>query len=269
MALLRTFLLMSLLTGILLLVGFAFGGMAGTTLGLALAFVMNFAVYWFSDKIVLKMYGAKKLEKHWLNESIEKLAKKAGIPKPALYVVQMDVPNAFATGRSPKHSAVAVTSGLLDALEKDEIEGVVGHELSHIKHRDTLISAMAATIAGALTWLGYIFWFGDERNRNFLSYMLMFVLAPIAAMMVRFAISRGREYHADRGGAEISNAGALASALEKISSYAQQRRLHGNSSTSHMFIINPFTAGSFTGLFSTHPPTSERVKRLMAMAKQK
>lgn len=267
MAALRVLLLLSILTAIFLAIGFFFAGIMGATIGLIIAFLTNFFAYWFSDKFVLRMYGAKKFSDRKIAGIVEKLAKKAAIPIPGLYVVKMDVPNAFATGRSPKHSAVAVTKGLVDNLDDDEIEGVLAHEINHIKHRDTLISTMAATISGALTWLGYMFWFsGDSERRNAISYILLFVMAPLAALLIRLAISRSREYFADRGGAEISSPKGLADALEKISQSAKERPVSGNHATSHMFIVNPFS-GSFTSLFSTHPPVEERVRRLRAMVR--
>lgn len=267
-ALLRSVILLGILTAIFLAVGYFFGGVAGATIGLVLALLVNFVSFWFSDKIVLGMYGAKKLESKKLNAMIEKLAKKAGIPKPKTYLIETDVPNAFATGRSPKHSAVAVTKGLLHALDDDEVEGVLAHEISHIKNRDTLVSTIAATLAGALTWLAYLLYFGDERNRNAVSYILLFILAPIAATLIRLGISRSREYMADESGAAISNPLKLASALEKIHHAAHNRPMRGNKATSHMFIVNPFEGVSLVELFSTHPPLEKRVQALKAMAKK-
>ncbi len=262
----RMALLLGLLTALFLAIGYFFAGMAGMTIGLAFAFMMNFFAYFFSDSIVLRMYGAKKLEDKKINAMIERLAKKAGIPKPKTYIVNMDVPNAFATGRSPKHSAVAVTKGLIDTLNESEIEGVLAHEISHIKNRDTLVQTIAATMAGAISWLAYAFMFGDE-DRNMFSTLLLFVLAPLAATLIQLSISRGREYMADAGGAKLSNPLDLAAALGKISAAAKEKPLRGNAATSHMFIINPFSGSSIAGLFATHPPVEERIARLKEMGK--
>lgn len=267
MALLRLVFLLGILTAIFLAVGYYFAGIGGMLAGLVLAFVMNFVSYWFSDSIVLRMYRAKKINytDYPKLRAFPDLARKANIPVPKLYVVSTNIPNAFATGRSPKKSAVAVTSGLLDSLKKDEVEGVLSHELGHIKNRDTLIQTMAATLAGALTWLAYLFFFGDSRNRNAFSLILLFVLVPLAATLIRMAISRSREYHADRFGASISNPLSLANALEKIAGFVKHSRIEGNNSTSHLFIVNPFTAGDLVNLFSTHPPTEQRIARLRGM----
>ncbi|MEM7819214.1 MAG: zinc metalloprotease HtpX [Candidatus Aenigmatarchaeota archaeon] len=264
---LRTVLLLGLLTAIFLVIGFIFGGILGMTIGLILAFIVNFVSYWYSDKFVLALYRAKELENKKIDSMIEKLAKKAGIPKPKTYIVDMEVPNAFATGRNPKHAAVAVTSGLLDHLNENEIEGVLAHEIAHIKNRDTLIQTLAATIAGAISWIAYIFYYGDERNRNAITFILLFILAPIAAMLIKLAISRNREYVADKTGAMLSDPLGLANALEKISLYVISKPIHGNAATSHLFIVNPFTAGSLINLFSTHPPIEERIRRLKEMKK--
>lgn len=260
----RMTLLLGLLTGLFLAIGYFFAGTAGMTVGLVFAFMMNFLAYFFSDKIVLRMYGAKKLEDKKINAIVERLAKKAGIPKPKTYVVGMDAPNAFATGRSPKHSAVAVTKGLVDKLNEKEIEGVLAHEISHIKHRDTLVQTIAATIAGAISWLAYAFMFGDE-DRNIIATLLLFILAPLAATLIQLSISRGREYMADAGGAKLSNPLDLASALGKISAAAKERPASGNAATSHLFIVNPFSAGSVAGLFATHPPIEKRIAKLKEM----
>ncbi len=262
----RSALLLGLLTAIFLAVGYIFGGIFGASIGLVVAFATNFVSYWYSDKIVLWMYRAKKLDNKKMDAMIEKLAKKSGIPKPKTYLVDTDVPNAFATGRSPKHSAIAVTRGLTEILDEGEVEGVLAHEMSHIKNRDTLVGTVAATLAGALTWLAYLFYFGDERNRNALSFIFLFVLAPLAASLVRLAISRNREYLADHTGALISNPLKLASALEKISGSVKSKPMKGNASTAHMFIVNPFSGSSFIEMFSTHPPTEKRVAALKAMA---
>jgi len=270
MPVLRTTLLLGLLTGILLLAGFAFAGIGGMTVALIFAFAMNFIMYWYSDKIVLGMYGAKPSDNKRLNSIVDKLAKSAGLPKPKVYVIPIDLPNAFATGRNPKHSAVAVTRGLLENLNDDEIEGVISHELGHVKNRDILISTMAATIAGAISYLAQIAWWslfiGERREGGSIVMLPLLFMAPVAAMIVQLAISRGREFGADYTGAMISKKPfALASALEKISDIAKRNPIRGNSATAHMFIVNPFKADFFAKLFSTHPPTAERVRRLREM----
>lgn len=260
----KTAVLLGLLTAIFLAVGFFFAGLAGATIGLIIAVVLNFFSYWYSGKIVLKIYRAKKSDNQKLNETISRLAKKAGIPKPKAYIIPTDLLNAFATGRSPKHAAVAVTTGLINRLSDSETEGVLAHEIAHIKNRDTLTGTVAATIAGALTWLAYIFYFGSD-NRNAISFLLLFILAPLSASIIRMAISRSREYAADRYGAEISHPECLASALERIEESVKSVRIRGNAATSHMFIVNPFRGDSFINLFSTHPPTEKRVAALRSM----
>jgi heat shock protein HtpX len=269
MAALRVSILFGFLTAIVLAIGYFFGGITGMIIGLLMALLINFMSYWYSDKFVLAMYGAKKINPNDypdIESSLEKISKKEGIPKPPLYMINLPVPNAFATGRSPKKAAVAITKGLLSNLNTDEIEGVLAHEISHIKNRDTLIQTMAATLAGALTWLSYIFIYGDERNRNALSYIILFVLAPLAALLIRMAISRNREFLADKTGALASNPLDLASALGKIDKIAKHNPIRGNESTSHLFIVNPFSAGGIAKLFSTHPPIEERIARLRQMA---
>ncbi len=268
MAFLRTAALLGLLTGVLLAAGFFFAGFTGMTLALIFAVFINFISYWFSDKIVLSMYRAKPLEDKKLDSIVEKLAKEANIPKPKLYTVKAPIPNAFATGRNPKNSAVVVTDGLLNTLDEEEIEGVLAHELSHIKNRDTLVSVMAATIAGAISFLAQMAWysliFGNRRQGGGSLVLLpLLILAPLAAILIQLAISRGREFHADYTGAIISKKPlALASALEKISHEAKARPMSGNSATSHLWIVNPFKGDNFVKLFMTHPETSERIKRL-------
>lgn len=271
MAFLRTTLLLGVLTAIFLAIGWLFGGVAGMTYGFVFALAMNFIVYFWSDKIVLHMYRAKPLHDARLNKMIEKLAAEAGIPKPKTYIVDSEVPNAFATGRSPKHGAIAVTRGLANMLSHDEIEGVLAHEISHIKHRDILVSTMAATIAGAISWIVNVFWYTTDReNRNIITFLLLLILVPIAATLIRLAISRTREYHADTGGAQLSDPLKLASALEKIGAFAKAYPFRrGNPSTAHMWIVNPFTASSILKLFSTHPPIEERVRRLKEIARAK
>jgi heat shock protein HtpX len=272
MAILRTAALLGLLTAILLAIGFLFAGIGGMTIALIFALLINFFTYWFSDKIVLSMYRAKPTNDKKLNSIVEKVAKEAGIPKPKVYIVPTDSPNAFATGRSPSHSSIAVTQGLLDRLDDDEIEGVLSHELSHVKNRDTLVSAIAATVAGAISYLAQIAWLGmssrDRENGNILLFPLL-ILAPIAAMLVQLSISRGREFFADYTGAMISRKPlALASALEKISSYVDRNPMKGSSATSHLWIVNPFKGSSFASLFMTHPSTDERVRRLKELARK-
>lgn len=265
MAFVRTTLLLGLLTGIFLAIGYLLGGMGGATIALMFAGLMNFFAYWYSDKIVLRMYGAKPSDDKRLNSIIKDLAKEADLPLPKVYIINTPVPNAFATGRDPKHAAVAATRGLLDALDKEEVEGVIAHELAHVKNRDILISTMAATIGGAISWLGYMAWWsmmGQRRGGNILLLPLI-ILAPLAATIVRMAISRGREYHADYTGAIISkNPLGLASALQKIEHIARNHPMHGNAATAHMWIVNPFKGDALVNLFSTHPPVAERVKKL-------
>jgi len=262
----KTFGLLAILTGLFLGIGYLLGGMGGAFMALILAFCVNFISYWFSDKIVLGMYGAKEItaaDNAMVHQIVNELSDEAKIPKPKIYMIRANVPNAFATGRDPKHSAVAVTFGLLKTLEPREIKGVLAHEISHIKHRDTLLQTLAATIGGAITWLSYAFLF--DRDRNALG-LLMMIFAPLAAGMVRMAISRSREFMADERGAKIAKDPlGLASALEKISKAAKQNPLRVNPSTSHMFIVNPLSSEGLARLFSTHPPIEERIKRLKKM----
>ncbi len=262
----KTFSLMAVLTGIFLGIGYVLGGIGGAFISLLMAFLMNFVSYWFSDKIVLKMYGAKEIKEEdnkSLHEMVEELCKEAKIPKPKLYMLRSNVPNAFATGRNPEHSAVAVTFGLIKNLNQKEIKGVIAHEISHIVNRDTLVQTMAATIGGAITWLSYAFLF--DRDRNSLG-LLMMIFAPLAAGMVRMSISRSREYMADESGAKLSSDPlGLASALEKIHKISVKNPVKINPSTSHLFIINPLSARGMARLFSTHPPVEDRIKRLKEM----
>jgi heat shock protein HtpX len=272
MSFLRTAALLGLLTGILLAIGFLFGGIGGMTVALVFAMLINFFSYWFSDKIVLSIYRAKPTNDRELNSLVEKIAKEADIPKPKVYIVPTSSPNAFATGRSPSHSSIAVTQGLLDDLDNDEIEGVLSHEMSHIKNRDTLVSTIAATIAGSISYLAQIAWLGlssrDREGGNAILFPLL-ILAPFAAMFVQLSISRGREYLADFTGAYISKKPLeLASALEKISNAVDKNPLKGSSATSHLWIVNPFKGSSFANLFSTHPPVNERIKRLKEIARK-
>jgi len=262
----KTVSLMAVLTGLFLGIGYLLGGIGGAFLALIFAAILNFFSFWFSDKIVLGMYGAKEIsaaDNAMIHQIVNELSDEAKIPKPKIYMLRTNVPNAFATGRSPKHSAVAVTFGLLDNLEPREIKGVLAHEISHIKNRDTLVQSVAAVIGGAITWLSYAFLF--DRDRSALG-LLMIIFAPLAAGLVRMAISRSREYGADESGARIAKDPlGLASALEKIHNIAAKKPLKINPSTSHLFIINPLSAGGMARLFSTHPPVEERVKRLRNM----
>lgn len=265
MALFRLIVLLAALTALFLGIGYVFVGTGGMLLGLGIALLTNFFAYWFSDKIVLRMYGAKPYSDKKINAMLERIARKANIPTPPLYFVDMSVPNAFATGRDTKHAAVAVTKGLTDKLNDREVEAVLAHEIGHVKNKDTLIATMAATIAGAISWFAYAFYYGDNRNRNALSFVMLFFLAPLAATLIRLAISRSRELSADATGARLSNPIDLASALHKIAGEAAAHPVRGNSATSHLFIVNPFSGGAVMKLFSTHPPVEERIARLKSM----
>jgi heat shock protein HtpX len=245
------------------------------TIALILALGMNAFSYWFSDKIVLKMYRAQevsKAEAPELYEMVRRLARKADLPMPRLYIINQPQPNAFATGRNPDHAAVAVTTGIMRMLSADELEGVVAHELAHVKHRDILIGTVAATIAGAISYLAHIAqWamiFGgrDDDDGNPLVAIVMMIVAPIAAMLIQMAISRSREYAADARGAKIEgNPRHLASALRKLQSASQQIPMKAEPATAHMFIVNPLSGGGFAKWFSTHPPMEERIARLESM----
>ncbi|KAF0221300.1 MAG: heat shock protein [Geobacteraceae bacterium] len=276
---LRTTFLMALLTVLLVLAGGAIGGKSGMTFALVMAGVMNFVSYWFSDKIVLAMYGAKPVteaEQPEFYGLVRQLAVQAGIPMPKVYIIPSETPNAFATGRNPEHAAVAATSGILRILNRDELMGVMAHELSHVKHRDILISSIAATIAGAITYLAHMAqWaaiFGGGRDRDeegggAFGMLVMAIVAPLAAMLIQMAISRSREYAADKGGAQVSgNPLYLASALRKLEMANRQIPMGANPASAHMFIVNPLTGGGLMSLFSTHPPMEERVRRLEEMA---
>jgi len=278
----KTFILMLVLTGIFILVGTAIGGRSGAIYAFVFAGLMNFIMYWFSDKIVLRMYGAKEVaqgEAPELYGIVAELTSKASLPMPKVYIIENDTPNAFATGRNPEHAAVAVTSGILRILSKEELMGVIGHELSHIQHRDILISTIAATMAGAISMLasmarwGAIFGVGrsdDEEGGgggNFLFVLLFTMVGSVAAMLIQMAISRSREYLADEGGAHLSHPLSLAKALGKLDMAAQRNPMEANPSTAHMFIVNPLTGGGVLSLFRTHPPTEERIARLEEMAR--
>jgi len=270
---LRTTFLMALLTVLLVLVGNAVGGQDGAILAFIIAAGMNFFSYWFSDKMVLATYRAKEVreaEAPQLFAIVRRLSQNAHLPMPKVYIIPGDTPNAFATGRNPEHAAVAVTQGIMRILSPDELEGVLGHELAHVKHRDILIGSVAATIAGAINMLYYIGLFfggGDDEDGNPIVGLLMIIIAPIAAMLIQMAISRSREFAADRGGAEISRKPlALASALENLERGVDANPMKANPASAHMFIVNPLRGRGMASLFSTHPPTEERVKRLRALA---
>ena len=280
MNMLKTMLLMVFLTVMLIAIGGALGGRTGMTFALIMAFGMNFITYWFSDKIVLRMYSARQVtesEAPELYSIVRRLAQKAGLPMPKVYMVDEDQPNAFATGRNPEHAAVAATTGILRILSREELEGVLAHELAHVKHRDILISTVAATIAGAISYLAQMAqWamiFGgrrDDEDSNPIAAIVMMIVAPIAAMLIQMAISRSREYSADEGGAEISgNPLSLANALKKLQMASQQIPMNANPATAHMFIVNPLSGGALMKLFSTHPPMEERIARLEAMTSRR
>ncbi len=270
----KTVTLLGLLTGLFLAVGYYFGGSGGATIALMFAFLMNFVAYWYSDKIVLRMYNAKEIgesKNPSLHKMVDEITKEAGMPKPKIYIVDEKSPNAFATGRDPKHAALAVTRGLMEILNNDEIKGVLAHEIAHVKNRDTLISTIAATFAGALAFIAQTAYYGalfggNRENRNPLGMVLMIVFVPLAATIVRLAISRSREFSADRTGAMlVGDTDGLASALSKISDAAKHVQLRGNPATSHMFIVNPFRGDLLVSLLSTHPSTEARIKNLKAM----
>lgn len=274
----KTVFLMVTLTLMLIFIGGLIGGKSGMTMALLMAFGMNFITYWFSDKIVLRMYGARQVNEADAPElfaMVRRLAQRAGLPMPKVYIMDQDQPNAFATGRNPEHGAVAVTTGIMRILSREELEGVLAHELAHIKHRDILVGTVAATIAGAISYLAQMAqWamiFGgrssdEERGGNPIAALVMMIVGPIAAMMVQMAISRSREFGADAGGAEISgNPLHLAGALRKLHMASQRIPMDANPATSHMFIVNPLSGGGLLKLFSTHPPMEERIARLEAL----
>lgn len=276
----KTLFLLVTLTLILVWAGAAIGGKQGMTIALIFALGLNFFAYWFSDKIVLRMYGAREVseaEAPDLYGIVRRLAQKAELPMPRVYIMEEDQPNAFATGRNPKHAAVAVTTGIMRILSREELQGVIGHELAHVKHRDILISTIAATIAGAISYLSQMAqWamiFGgrggndEEGGSNPIAALVMMIVGPIAALIVQMAISRSREYSADEGGAKIAgNPRYLSRALRKLHMASQKIPMNANPATSHMFIVNPLSGGGILKLFSTHPPIEERIARLESMS---
>ncbi len=276
---LKTTLLLGLLTGIILWFGEFLGGSQGLVVAFVFAALMNFGSYWFSDKIVLAMYGARPVtmnEAPDLYRVVHNLATRAGMPMPKLYVIPTDAANAFATGRSPEHAAVAVTEGIMRLMSWDELEAVLAHELSHVRNRDILISSIAATLAGVIMMLAnMVRWaaiFGgfsrDEREEGggLIGLLLMSILAPLAAMLIQLAISRSREYQADASGAQLLHSGEpLARALEKLDNSSQRIPMDASPQTAHLFIVNPLSGRSLANLFSTHPPIEERIRRLRSM----
>ncbi|WP_297474743.1 zinc metalloprotease HtpX [Thermococcus sp.] len=278
---LRTGLLMAILTGLLMGIGYLFGGPSWALMMFLFSLVFNFITYWYSDRIVLSWYNARlvdEAEAPELYAIVRNLAERAGLPMPRIAIIPTETPNAFATGRNPKHAVVAVTTGLLRILNRDELEGVLGHELTHIKNRDMLIGTFAAAMAGAIIqlaywarWIAIFGGFGDDRDGdNIIVAILIAILAPIAAMLIQAAVSRSREFLADEGGARLSGKPqALASALLKIEQAVRYRPMReGNPATAHMFIINPFRGVSIANLFSTHPPTEARIERLRKIAEE-
>jgi heat shock protein HtpX len=275
--LLKTAVLMAAITALFMAIGAMVGGRAGMMFALLLALGMNFFSYWFSDKLVLKMYNAQEVDESsapGFYRMVRELAERAQLPMPRVYLIQEDAPNAFATGRNPQNAAVAATTGILRVLSERELRGVMAHELAHVKHRDILISTVSATMAGAISMLAnFAMFFGgrdsEGRPHNPIVGLLVMILAPLAASLIQMAISRAREFEADRGGAEISgDPGALASALQKIQRYAQGLPMEAaerHPETAQMMIMNPLSGGGLRGLFSTHPSTEERVQRLLAM----
>jgi len=276
----KTFMLMAIMTVLLVVVGNLIGGQSGMMIAFVMAVVMNFGSYWFSDKIVLRMYGGHELtqaDAPELFQTVQELTGNAGLPMPKLYLIDGEQPNAFATGRNPEHAAVAVTKGIVKMLSRDELRGVLGHELSHVKHRDILVGTIAATMAGAISMLAHVaqwgMMFGGGRGSNDreggspIAGLVMMIVAPFAAMLIQMAISRSREYLADEGGAKMAgNPLSLASALRKLETRAHQIPMNASPSTAHMFIVNPLSGGGIAKLFSTHPPMEERIARLEAMA---
>lgn len=277
---LKTAVLMAAITALFMAIGSLLGGQQGMVIALIIALGMNFFSYWFSDKLVLKMYNAQEVDETSAPQfyrMVRELAARAGLPMPRVYLIDEDAPNAFATGRNPENAAVAATTGILRVLSERELRGVMAHELAHVRHRDILISTISATMAGAISMLAnFAMFFGgrdsEGRSTNPIVGILVMLLAPLAASLIQMAISRAREFEADRGGAEISgDPRSLASALQKIHNYAQGIPLETaerHPETAQMMIMNPLSGGGLRGLFSTHPSTEERVERLLAMAAQ-
>lgn len=281
--LMKTGVLLAALTVLLVLIGGALGGQSGMVMAFFLAMVMNFGSYWFSDRIVLTMYRAQPVDEAQapgLYRIVRTLATRAGMPMPRVYVLPDETPNAFATGRNPQHAAIAVTEGIMRVMSEEELEGVLAHELSHVQNRDTLIMAIAATLAGAITYMAHmaqwamIFGGGrrdsdeDSGGGGVVGGLLMIVLAPIAATLIQLAVSRSREFQADASGAQMAGQPwGLAKALEKLETASKMATMHATPATAHLFIVNPLTGGGWTTLFSTHPPVAERVARLRAMSR--
>lgn len=270
---LRTFILMTLLTLVLVWAGGAMGGQSGALIALVLAGVMNLGSYWFSDKIVIKMYRGQPVESGPLYEVVQELCLRNNLPMPRVYLLPGATPNAFATGRNPQHAVVAATEGILQILSREELLGVMAHEMSHVKNRDILIGSIAATIAGAISYLSHmaqwaaIFGGRDDEKSNPFALIAMMIIAPLAAMLIQMAVSRSREYEADKGGAQLCGQPQyLASALRKLESANTRAPMpRVNEATAHMFIVSPLRGGGIKALFSTHPPMDERIRRLEAM----
>jgi heat shock protein HtpX len=267
----KTVLLLGLLSGLVLAIGEVIAGADGLMFGLILAAVMNFGSYWFSDKIVLRMYRAQQVgPEHPLYRLTERLAQRAGLPMPKVYIIPDSSPNAFATGRNPNHAAVAATEGIMQVLSENELEGVIAHELAHVKHRDILISSIAATLAAAIMMAARMAIFfggrGDDREQgaNPIAMLATIILAPVAALLIQGAVSRSREFAADAGGASIAGTPyGLADALRKIDAVSRKVPMDANPATAHMFIIKPFSGQALMSLFSTHPPTEARIRALL------
>jgi heat shock protein HtpX len=281
MGMTRTFILLAALTAVFLVIGQLLGGRGGLVMAAGFALVMNFGAYWFSDKIVLKLYKAREVDANTAPEFyriVEALAKQANIPMPKTYIIPTDAPNAFATGRNPQHAAVAATEGILKLLNNEELTGVMAHEISHVINHDTLISTISATLAGAIGMLAnmaqmaMIFGNRQQQQGNALASILMMILAPIAAALIQFAVSRTREYAADKSGAQLcGHPQWLASALQKLEQGNIQHPMPASEqhpTSAHLFIVNPLTTSKVANLFSTHPPLEERVRRLMSMENQ-
>ncbi|MEJ2101745.1 MAG: zinc metalloprotease HtpX [Desulfobacterales bacterium] len=278
----RTTILLAVMTALILWIGQIMGGRQGMTIALVLAAGMNFFSYWYSDKIVLKMYRAQEVDRSQapeLYEIVQTLSRSAGLPMPKLFIVPSETPNAFATGRNPEHAVVAVTQGLLKIMDRDELSGVLAHELAHVKNRDILIGSIAATMAGAIMvlasmarWSAIFGWGGrsdDEGGGGAIGLIAMSILAPLAAMIIQMAISRSREYLADSSGSRFAGSSeGLARALEKLGRFSKKLPMHASPSTAHMFTVNPLSGKSLMSLFSTHPPLEERIARLRGYPSQ-